>query len=44
MHRQLVPREEFTAMSRTVPDVDLDAFRVDQEAAVEQRAASPYEQ
>ncbi len=30
-------------MSRNAPDVDLDAFRADQEAAIEQEAASPYE-
>src|SRR5215469_6652996 len=41
--RRLVSREEFTAMSRNAPDVDLDAFRADQEAAIEQEAASPYE-
>jgi prevent-host-death family protein len=41
--RRLVPREEFTAMSRNAPDVDLDAFRADQEAAIEQEATSPYE-
>ena len=41
--RRLVPREEFTAMSRNAPGIDLDAFRADQEAAIEQEAASPYE-
>jgi prevent-host-death family protein len=41
--RRLVSREEFTAMSRNAPDVDLDAFRADQEAAIEQEADSPYE-
>ena len=27
--RRLVPRQEFTAMSRNAPAVDLDAFRAD---------------
>jgi prevent-host-death family protein len=41
--RRLVSREEFIAMSRNAPEVDLDAFRAGQEAAIEQDAASPYE-
>ena len=39
----LVSRGELTAMSRNAPDADLDAFRADQEAAIVQEAASPYE-
>lgn len=30
-------------MSRNAPDVDLDAFRADQEAALDQEQTSPYE-
>jgi prevent-host-death family protein len=41
--RRFVPREEFTAMSRNAPAVDLEAFRVDQDAAADQEASSPYE-
>lgn len=41
--RRFVPREEFAAMSRNSPAVDLDAFRTDQEAALDQEAASPYQ-
>jgi len=40
---ELIPQEEFTAMSGNAPGVDLDAFRADQEAAIEQEATSPYE-
>ena len=41
--RRFVPREEFAAMSRNAPGVDLDAFRADQEAALDQEQTSPYE-
>jgi prevent-host-death family protein len=41
--RRFVPREEFAAMSRNAPDVDLDAFRADQEAALDHEPTSPYE-
>jgi len=41
--RRFVPRQEFVAMSRNAPAVDLDAFRADQDAALDQGAASPYE-
>jgi antitoxin (DNA-binding transcriptional repressor) of toxin-antitoxin stability system len=41
--RRFVPREEFGAMSRNTPVVDLDAFRANQEAALDQRRMSPYE-
>ncbi|SCF80365.1 type II toxin-antitoxin system Phd/YefM family antitoxin [Streptomyces sp. Ncost-T10-10d] len=40
--RRFVPRGEFTAMSRTSPDLSLDAFRADQEATAEQRPDDPY--
>jgi len=41
--RRLVSRQEFAAMSRNAPAVDLEAFRADQEAALDQDAASRYE-
>lgn len=41
--RRYVSREEFTAMSRNAPDVDLDAFRADQDLAADHEATSPYE-
>ncbi|MER6106276.1 type II toxin-antitoxin system prevent-host-death family antitoxin [Streptomyces sp. NPDC001832] len=40
--RRFVPRGEFTAMSRTAPDISLDAFRTDQDATAEQRQDDPY--
>jgi antitoxin (DNA-binding transcriptional repressor) of toxin-antitoxin stability system len=40
--RRFVPRGEFAAMSRSAPDISLDAFRADQDAAVEQEADDPY--
>jgi hypothetical protein len=36
--RLFVSREEFTAMSRNAPGVDLDAFRADQDLAAEHDA------
>lgn len=41
--RRFVSREEFAAMSRNAPAVDLDAFRADQEAALDQESTSSYE-
>ena len=41
--RRLVPRQEFIAMSRNAPAVDLEAFRADQDAALDHEAGSPYE-
>ncbi|MGW2208257.1 type II toxin-antitoxin system Phd/YefM family antitoxin [Streptomyces sp. NPDC001781] len=40
--RRFVPRAEFAAMSRTAPDISLDAFRDDQDAVVEQELGDPY--
>ncbi|MGW2519268.1 type II toxin-antitoxin system prevent-host-death family antitoxin [Streptomyces sp. NPDC001617] len=40
--RRFVPRAEFAAMSRTAPDISLDAFRDDQDAVVEQELDDPY--
>lgn len=41
--RRLVPRQEFVAMSRNAPGIDLDAFRADQESALDQEASSSYD-
>jgi antitoxin (DNA-binding transcriptional repressor) of toxin-antitoxin stability system len=41
--RRFVSRQEFAAMSRNAPDVDLDAFRADQDAAADHGASSAYE-
>lgn len=41
--RMFVTRQEFIAMSRNAPDVDLEAFRADQDAAVYHETSSPYE-
>lgn len=40
--RRFVPRSEFAAMSRTAPDVSLDAFRADQDATADQEQGDPY--
>jgi antitoxin (DNA-binding transcriptional repressor) of toxin-antitoxin stability system len=41
--RQFVPRREFAAMSRNAPTVDLEAFRADQDAALDHQADGAYE-
>jgi prevent-host-death family protein len=41
--RRFVPRQEFAAMSRNAPAVDLDTFRADQDAALDHEENSPYE-
>ena len=41
--RRFVSRQEFAAMSRNAPAVDLEAFRADQEAALDQEPGSRYE-
>ncbi|MGH3864099.1 type II toxin-antitoxin system Phd/YefM family antitoxin [Actinokineospora sp.] len=41
--RRFVARAEFAAMSRTAAPMDIDAFRADQEAAVDLKASDPYE-
>ena len=38
--RRLVSRQEFAAMSRNAPGVDLEAFRADQDAALDHEAGS----
>ena len=41
--RKFVSRQEFAAMSRNAPAADLDAFRVDQDAALDDETGSAYE-
>lgn len=41
--RRFVTREEFAAMSRNAPSIDLEAFRADQDAAIDQEMTSPYD-
>ncbi|MGH3227323.1 MAG: type II toxin-antitoxin system Phd/YefM family antitoxin [Streptosporangiaceae bacterium] len=40
--RRFVPRQEFAAMSRNAPGIDLDAFRADQDTAFDHEASGPY--
>lgn len=41
--RRFVPREEFTAMSEGAPAIAIDAFRADQDAALDHEAGDPYD-
>ncbi len=41
--RRFVTREEFAAMSGGAPALDLEAFRADQEAALDRLMTDPYE-
>jgi prevent-host-death family protein len=41
--RRFVSRQEFAAMSRNAPGIDIEAFRADQDAAVDQEVISPYD-
>jgi antitoxin (DNA-binding transcriptional repressor) of toxin-antitoxin stability system len=41
--RRFVSRQEFAAMSRNAPDVDLEAFRADQDTAADHQSGSAYE-
>ena len=41
--RRFVPRQEFAAMSRNAPGVDIETFRADQDAAVDHEVDSPYD-
>jgi prevent-host-death family protein len=41
--RRFVPRQEFAAMSRSAPAIDLGTFRADQEAAFDHDTSSPYD-
>lgn len=41
--RRFVPRQEFVAMSAAAAAVDVEAFRADQETAVDHDLADPYD-
>jgi prevent-host-death family protein len=41
--RRFVTREEFATTSRGAPLMDIEAFRSDQEAALDHRIADPYD-
>jgi prevent-host-death family protein len=41
--RRFVPRQEFAALSRHAPGLDLEAFRADQETALDHEPSSPYD-
>lgn len=41
--RRYVSREEFAATSRNAPDINLEAFRADQDAVANQELGSAYE-
>jgi antitoxin (DNA-binding transcriptional repressor) of toxin-antitoxin stability system len=41
--RRFVSRQEFSAMSRNAPEIDLETFQADQDAAADHEASSPYE-
>ena len=41
--RRFVARDEFAGMSSNAATVDLDAFRADQDAAIDQETADPYD-
>jgi prevent-host-death family protein len=42
--RRFVPRQEFVAMSRSASGIDIEAFRADQDAALDHDLGSPYDQ
>jgi prevent-host-death family protein len=41
--RRFVPRQEFAVLSRPAPRIDIETFRADQEAALDQDSDSPYD-
>jgi len=41
---RFVSRQQFAATSRNAPSVDVEAFRADQDAAVDHGSTSPYGQ
>jgi antitoxin (DNA-binding transcriptional repressor) of toxin-antitoxin stability system len=41
--RRFVSRQEFAAMSRNAPGIDLEIFRADQDAAADHEADGAYE-
>jgi prevent-host-death family protein len=42
--RRFVSRDEFVGMSRGAPGFDIDIFRADQSAVVDDELSDPYEQ
>ncbi len=40
--RRFVPRAGYSAVSRTAPDVSLDAFRDDHDVVAERESGDPY--
>jgi hypothetical protein len=40
---RFVSRQEFAVRSRTSPDIDLEAFRADQDAAADHESGGVYE-
>lgn len=40
--RRFVSRGEFAAMSRSAPDISIEAFRADQDALADQETDDPY--
>lgn len=40
---RFVARQEFAAMSRNAPSIDIETFRADQEAVADHDAGSPYD-
>ncbi|BBY44419.1 prevent-host-death protein [Mycolicibacterium celeriflavum] len=41
--RRFVTREQFAATSRIAPAIDVEAFRADQDAALDHAPSSPYD-
>jgi prevent-host-death family protein len=41
--RRFVSREEIAALSRSAPSIDIEAFRADQDAFLDQDLSDPYE-
>ena len=41
--RRFISRQEFAAMSRNAEAIDLEAFRADQDAAMDQDPGNPYD-
>jgi prevent-host-death family protein len=41
--RRFVPRQEFAAMSRSAPGIDIETFRTDQQAAFDHGTDSSYD-
>jgi prevent-host-death family protein len=40
---RFISRHQFAAMSRNAPSIDVEAFRADQDAAVDHEVTSPYD-